>query len=59
MDRKDRWVGMKLWVVVWWIGCVEKRGRGIGEVVVVGWMCRSFELEYGGMLWGLKISVEL
>jgi hypothetical protein len=36
VDRKDRWVGMKLWVVVWWIGCVEKRGRGIGEVVVVG-----------------------
>ena len=37
MDRKDRWVGMKLGgFVVWWIGCVEKRGRGIGEVVVVG-----------------------
>ena len=35
-NEVDRWVGMKLWVVVWWIGCVEKRGRGIGEVVVVG-----------------------
>ena len=36
------------WVVVWWIGCVEKRGRGIGEVVVVGGMCRSLSWNMEG-----------